>query len=171
MGQCLPPFLHLSLGQQEPWGALHVRSGCCPRMQGGVPACLPACEQLLVRGWPSAVPSAESGPTLRGVGREQGQRDNCGPWPEPILLQNTPPPRDPSCAATPAHLPPGDRGAGCGVPSHRPGWCCPHGALSHLWFRVHGLCLPVSKALRCQRASCSSLLSVDKCLRSCQSLG
>lgn len=92
MGQCLPPFLHLSLGQQEPWGALHVRSGCCPRMQGGVPACLPACEQLLVRGWPSAVPSAESGPTLRGVGREQGQRDNCGPWPEPILLQNTPPP-------------------------------------------------------------------------------
>lgn len=56
----------------------------CMLGQGAVlecrgPACLPACEQLLARGWPSAVPSAESGPTLRGVGREQGQRDTVAP--------------------------------------------------------------------------------------------
>lgn len=82
MGQRLLPFLHLSLAQQEAWEALHVRSGCCPRTREGVPACLPACEQLLVRGLPSAVPSAESGPTLRGAGRE-GRRD------EPTLFQNT----------------------------------------------------------------------------------
>lgn len=88
-------------------------------MREGVPACLPACEQLLARGLPSVVPSAESGPTLRGVGREQGHRDTVAPGPSPLCFKT--PSRDPSRAATPAHVPPGDRGAGCGVPSHRPG--------------------------------------------------